>query len=104
MTADRPTVLERLKAEAETVEDLVAQVLRGHVRTPVFQRGLRWDAKDVLDLFDSVFRGFPIGAFLFQRKFAPAMKLKVGPLTIDAPETEVALWTVDGQQRITALA
>jgi len=40
-------------------------VYRGHVRVPSFQRGLRWEASDVQDLFDSIYRGYPIGSLLF---------------------------------------
>lgn len=93
----------RLEADTETVEDLVGLVRRGHVRVPSFQRGLRWSADDVLALFDSVYRGYPIGSFLLQKGAAPGAQIKIGPLTIDGPETHEALWVVDGQQRLTAL-
>jgi hypothetical protein len=90
-------------AEAISVEILVDRVSDGLVRVPKFQRGLRWGGKDVVALFDSVYRGYPVGSFLLNRAKAGAEKLTMGPLTIDAPETETALWVVDGQQRITAL-
>lgn len=93
----------RLSADTQTVEDLVDKVRRGLVRVPSFQRGLRWRSEDVVALFDSVFRGYPVGSFLLQKRAAPAARVSVGPLQIDAPATESAWWVVDGQQRLTAL-
>lgn len=79
-------------------------VLAGMVRIPVFQRDLTWDSKDVLELFDSIYRGFPIGSLLLQEGAAEAAAVKVGPMTVVGTERHDALWVVDGQQRLTALA
>lgn len=91
-------------ARSETVETLVGRVLRGLIRVPSFQRGLRWDRSDVAALFDSLYRGYPIGSLLFYKRPSQAERLEVGPLTIDAEESGEAWWVVDGQQRLTALA
>jgi Protein of unknown function DUF262 len=93
----------KLAANTETVEDLTAMVRRGVVRIPSFQRGLRWRTEDVLALFDSIYRGYPVGSFLLRKGAAAAATLKIGPLSIDGPETQEALWVVDGQQRLIAL-
>jgi Protein of unknown function DUF262 len=94
----------RPEAKAESVEDLVAAVVRGEVRIPVFQRGLAWTATNVVELFDSIYRGFPIGSLLFRRGPAQAGPLKIGPLEVFGQEMSNALWVVDGQQRLTSLA
>ncbi len=80
------------------------RVQRGLVRVPAFQRPLKWTKEDVLKLFDSIYKGFPIGSLLLRQGFAPAARVRVGPLTIDATESSSAWWVVDGQQRLTALA
>lgn len=104
MTSPSPSQLGlRLEASAETVEDLVHLVLRGRVRVPDFQRGLKWGAEDVVALFDSIYRGYPVGSILLRKGRADAIRIEVGPIAIDAPETQEALWVVDGQQRLTAL-
>ncbi|WP_341719698.1 DUF262 domain-containing protein [Micromonospora sp. FIMYZ51] len=95
--------LERPRVEYRTPEDLVRDVERGLVRVPPFQRALKWEASDIVKLFDSILRGFPIGNLLLWRRPAPAQRLEIGPLTIEAPATESALWVVDGQQRIVSL-
>nr|WP_275414275.1 DUF262 domain-containing protein [Asanoa ishikariensis] len=70
---------------------------------PNFQRGFVWDDRDVRDLFDSVWRGFPLGTLLLWRSSADAGEVKLGPLSIPVPARHDALWVVDGQQRITSL-
>jgi hypothetical protein len=95
--------LDRPRIEQRTLEDLVREVQRGVVRIPQFQRGFTWETRDVVKLFDSVFRGYPIGTLLLWRRPAPAQTLHVGPLTVEAPEFDSALWVVDGGQRITSL-
>ena len=92
------------EARTEKVEDIVDLVLRGQVRVPDFQRGLRWTSKNVVDLFDSIYRGYPIGSLLFYKRPAAAQRLSVGCLVVDGPQLSEAWWVVDGQQRVTTLA
>lgn len=94
----------RPEARAETVERLVDTTLRGKIRVPSFQRGLRWRAQDVIHLFDSIRKGLPIGSLLLWKREAPAAELSVGPLTVEAGPAPDAWWVVDGQQRLTAIA
>lgn len=104
MATAPPELSRRPKAEAEPVEDLVERVQSGRVRVPSFQRSaLRWNAEDVLKLFDSIYRGFPIGSLLLRRGPAAAARIMVGPVTIDADDEPSAWWVIDGQQRLTAL-
>ncbi len=97
-TAGRP------EARTESVEDLVAMVLDGRVRIPVFQRDFVWNSDDVRNLFDSIYRGFPIGSLLLQQAPAGAAEVRVGPIPVLGTERQDALWVVDGQQRLTSLA
>ncbi|MEZ4408152.1 MAG: DUF262 domain-containing protein [Polyangiales bacterium] len=93
----------RPEATSFAVDDLLAAVEDGRVRVPNFQRGMRWDDADRIDLLDSVWRGFPIGTLLLWKRAAPAGEVRWGRYVIDAPERPDALWVVDGQQRLTAL-
>ena len=94
----------RPEARVESVESLLKRLRDGGLRVPFFQRGLRWDFSDVRALLDSIRRGLPIGSLLIWKKSAPAEKVKIGPLLIDAPKRSDAWYIVDGQQRLTSLA
>ncbi|WP_159624164.1 MULTISPECIES: DUF262 domain-containing protein [unclassified Actinomyces] len=91
------------RAESYTIRELHALVRAGRIRVPEFQRSFRWETKDVLDLFDSLLRGFPVGSLLLWKRPAEAARLRIGALDVDASEVPDALWVVDGQQRITSL-
>jgi hypothetical protein len=82
---------------------LVDLALSGKIRIPPFQRPFRWDKSDVERLFDSIYRGYPIGNLLMWERPAPTAAVRLGPLDIEAPEVAEALWVVDGQQRVTSL-
>lgn len=88
-----------------TIKELVERVAVGGVRVPRFQRPLRWKSPDVVALFDSILRGYPIGSLLFWQRPAPAdPALRIGAASISVPACPEAWWVVDGQQRTTALA
>lgn len=72
---------------------------------PDFQRPLRWRADDVVKLFDSLHRGYPIGSLLFWKRPADAeANYRIGGALLPVPANPDAWWIVDGQQRVTALA
>lgn len=87
-----------------TVERLVAMARSGEIRIPHFQRDFRWQRQDVVRLFDSIVRGYPVGSLLLWRRPAPKQLIQLGSLDLEAPAVEVARWVVDGQQRIKSLA
>ena len=90
------------KGEEFSIQQLATLSGEGGIRVPEFQRSFRWDGTDVLALFDSIFRGYPVGSVLLWRKPAPAKRVTLGALTLNAPKRSDALWVVDGQQRITS--
>lgn len=92
------------EARTQRVYELVGEVGRGVVRIPGFQRLFKWNGQQILELFDSLYRGYPIGTIFFWRRAAEADTVTLGPLSITAPDMADALWVVDGQQRLTSLA
>lgn len=86
------------------VERLARWAWDGRIRIPHFQRPLRWQRDDVIKLFDSIVRGYPVGSLLLWHRSARAEILQLGALRISADKTTDALWVVDGQQRIISLA
>ncbi len=86
------------------LDDVVELAWSGQIRVPHFQRDFRWTRQDVIRFFDSIVKRYPVGSLLLWRRPAPAQRLILGALRIDAPKIDQALWVVDGQQRVTSLA
>ena len=92
-------------ATSLTVRKLLGKLQEGAIRIPDFQRPLRWTNRDVVQLFDSILKGYPIGSLLFWNRQAPVeTELKIGNAQIHVAATDDAWFIVDGQQRVTALA
>ena len=85
------------------IPELVALARAGRLRVPTFQRSFEWDAEDVRQLFDSLYRGFPIGTILLWKRPGEAERISFGPIEFEVGAAADALWVVDGQQRITSL-
>ncbi|CAM3034980.1 DUF262 domain-containing protein [Saccharomonospora xinjiangensis] len=83
-----------------TVGDLVHRIQRGEVGLPDLQRPFVWDASKVRDLFDSLYRGFPVGSLHLWETGAQAGARQIGD---DRKQTIPHLLVVDGQQRLTSL-
>ena len=79
---------------------LVSSIELGHIGLPDIQRPFVWKNTKVRNLFDSIYRGYPIGYLLFWEN-----GLADGNRTIGINKKQVIpnLLIVDGQQRLTAL-
>ena len=71
---------DRPSATMFTVERLVLMARSGEIRIPHFQRDFRWQRQDVVRLFDSIVRGYPVGSLLLWRRPAPKQLIKLGAL------------------------
>lgn len=79
---------------------LIEDIRHGHIALPDIQRPFVWSATKVRDLFDSMYRGFPVGTLMFWETGAEVGTRQIG----DADGGKVAkLLIVDGQQRLTGL-
>lgn len=85
------------------LRDLLGWAREGRLRVPKFQRDFVWRRSDILDLFDSISRQYPIGTlFLWDSDSKLEQRNRIGPLEL--PEYRKQTWLVlDGQQRITTL-
>lgn len=66
---------------------------------PMLQRGSVWKASQIIDLWDSVLRGFPIGSLMVSRYTGSAVAFDTKKRT----EVRDAVAVTDGQQRTLAL-
>ena len=78
--------------------DEVAAWSSDYINIPAMQRGLVWSPNQVELLWDSILRGFPIGAFVF----VPT-KGNEGQLTENLSGKEDGYFLLDGQQRYNAI-
>ncbi|MBK8213200.1 MAG: DUF262 domain-containing protein [Myxococcales bacterium] len=85
--------------------ELLADVKKGIVQLPRFQRASVWTEDQRLDLLDSVRKGIPIGAIMLWRTNMPvAARRWIGPHWIPAASsTGSHQYILDGGQRIASL-
>ncbi|GAA5199596.1 DUF262 domain-containing protein [Rugosimonospora acidiphila] len=82
------------------VSHLVESIRRGEIALPDIQRPFVWQATKVRDLFDSMYKGFPVGYLLFWETGAEPGARQIG---VDTKQSVPRLLIVDGQQRLTSL-
>ena len=79
---------------------LIEDIKHGNIALPDIQRPFVWSAAKVRDLFDSMYRGYPVGTLMFWETGA-----EVGMRQVGGGEAEgvASRLIVDGQQRLTSL-
>ena len=83
------------------LEQLFSYIDIGDLGLPDIQRPFVWRDAKVRDLFDSLYKGFPIGSYLLWRNTANGRAHQIG--TKDHEHRDPNLLIIDGQQRLTAL-
>ncbi len=79
---------------------LIEDIDRGVIGLPDIQRPFVWKNTQVRDLFDSMYRGYPIGHLLFWENVHQANTKTIGD---EAKHHIPRFLIVDGQQRLTSL-
>ncbi|MBI2806082.1 MAG: DUF262 domain-containing protein [Planctomycetes bacterium] len=83
-----------------SLSKLVHDIEMGEIGLPDIQRPFVWHNNKVRDLFDSMFKGFPVGYLLFWASAANNGQKQIGT---DEKQKYARLLIVDGQQRLTSL-
>lgn len=86
---------EKYNASNIAVEQILNFIKSEEIAIPEIQRPFVWKPKQVRDLIDSLYTGYPTGYLIISQ--SPNMKLKDGTLS------EGKKIMIDGQQRVTAL-
>lgn len=87
--------IQRYAVNQYMIESLLSKVREGEIAIPEIQRPFVWDASQVRDLLDSLYKGYPVGYLIAWRN--PDVKLKDGRVALGK------MILIDGQQRVTAL-
>lgn len=80
---------------------LINDIGLGRIGLPDIQRPFVWANAKVRDLFDSMYRGYPVGYFLFWQTGVEGVDTKV--IGDSNKQKSPSLLIVDGQQRLTSL-
>ena len=86
---------EKYTVSTLSVETVLGFIKSGEIAIPEIQRPFVWKPKQVRDLIDSLYTGYPTGYLIISQN--PDMKLKDGALAVGKKIM------IDGQQRTTAL-
>lgn len=83
--------------------NLLEDIHKGRIKIPLFQRDFIWEQKQMLELFDSIEKGYPIGSLLFWK---PEEEYECfeefGPYKITS-ESKDLKYVLDGYQRLSTL-
>ncbi|MEP3350123.1 MAG: DUF262 domain-containing protein [Marinomonas sp.] len=82
------------------LSSLISSIKIGDIALPELQRPFVWKNAKVRNLFDSMYRGYPVGFFLF---WQPAQVEGSRAIGTDGKQKTPRLLVVDGQQRLTSL-
>lgn len=84
---------------------LLADVSRGNIKIPAFQRDYVWKDDQIMSLLDSIYHGYPVGSLLlWSTKIPLKHERNVGGFALpDTAEDFPVNYVLDGQQRLTTL-
>lgn len=88
-------MIEKYNASNISLDQILSYIKSGEIAIPEIQRPFVWKPRQVRDLIDSLYKGYPTGYLIISQ--SPDMKLKDGSLSLGKKIM------IDGQQRVTAL-
>jgi hypothetical protein len=100
-----PPTTSTTRPDIVPVIDLLDNVTSGEFRVPRFQRPYVWSPDDMIQLFDSVLKGYPIGSLLIwqtDRQDITSLD-SIGPIKLSRSGPPVKSYVVDGHQRLATL-
>ncbi|MGL4512650.1 MAG: GmrSD restriction endonuclease domain-containing protein [Lacipirellulaceae bacterium] len=89
----------------DRIDDLARRILSGDILLPKFQRGFVWERPQIIELLDSVARGYPIGSvLLWQSRRELRSENAIAEMDIALPRPDYPVnYLLDGQQRLSAI-
>lgn len=82
------------------LQTLINMIEMGQLGLPDLQRPFVWKNAKIRDLFDSMYKGYPVGHLLFWKTALDSQTRTIGT---DSKQKAPELLIVDGQQRLTSL-
>jgi hypothetical protein len=94
-----------IKSDRDYIINILERVKSGEYAVPEFQRDFVWSTKQVIDLFDSIMKGYPIGSLILWKPETAEFNClnRLGGLSIGEYSNSDKQYVLDGRQRLTAL-
>lgn len=96
---DPEPIISRLEVLVESIKD-------GKIKLPNFQRPYVWQKPDIINLLDSIYRGYPIGSILLwatTEKLESERSILEALDIVDDNNSFQTEYLLDGQQRLTTI-
>ena len=91
-----------IKADREYLREIFIKIDSGEYAVPVFQRDFVWKQNQIIDLFDSILRGYPIGSLVLWKSADIHQSKNI--MTDEVMDTPLPNYFIlDGRQRLTTL-
>ena len=89
-----------IKSDREFFREIYSKVEEGKYGIPAFQRDFIWKEKAIVDFFDSIWKGYPIGAVILWKPDEPMPTKDI--LTDEQRDAfDASYYVLDGRQRLT---
>lgn len=94
-----------LESKNRRLKGLLGDVESGSIKVPQFQRPFVWDDEQIINLLDSIYRGYPVGSLLLwcTDRQLPEERDLGGFVLPPKPAKHPSHYVLDGQQRLTTL-
>ncbi|MFE5629659.1 DUF262 domain-containing protein [Streptomyces sp. NPDC056543] len=89
--------------DTPSISELMADIRRGRLAIPDFQRSFVWDPSDTQKLLVSIIARYPAGTLLFWEQKTPQIRRRGFEGFDNAPLRDNAALVLDGQQRMTSI-
>jgi len=93
------------RPEVQYLPTLFRRMSSGEIRIPAFQRSLVWSNEQIRALFESVYKGYPIGSLLLWQASSDMFEPYI-PENVSLPMPRAgasAMYVLDGMQRLISL-
>jgi uncharacterized protein YegP (UPF0339 family) len=96
----------RTQIELSPLLPLFEEIQRAEILVPSFQRGFIWKRRQILELLDSVYKGYPIGQFMFfasDEELFNSKPLGEKDRSANGLRFPIKKYIIDGYQRLMTL-
>lgn len=94
----------RIKPEREYLREIIEKIVAGVYVIPAFQRDFVWEDRQIVELFDSIAKDYPIGTLiLWKPSKDDHIRIKnIRTEEAETPGENAEYYILDGRQRMTA--